>query len=59
MTAEVAWADEVGSPARAGIDHGLAQGRFAATRLPRTRGDRPRELAWMDRHMEAPPHARG
>ncbi len=48
-----------GSPARAGIDPTDSTRRSAASRLPRTRGDRPAFGLDISYAARAPPHARG
>ena len=47
------------SPAPAGIDHPPRMRKFSATRLPRTRGDRPRAARSINYYFRSPPHPRG
>ena len=48
-----------GSPAHAGIDLDMRYWAEKAVGLPRTRGDRPSEIARPARAVRAPPHTRG
>ena len=48
-----------GSPAHAGIDPGRADTTRSRKRLPRTRGDRPRQTSGRRTAAPAPPHTRG
>ncbi len=51
--------DEDGSPAHAGMDPARAAARFAAARLPRSRGDGPIARRVADSARAAPPLTRG
>ncbi len=52
-------ADQLGSPAHAGIDPRPRSTTAASTRLPRTRGDRPTSPRVDSSRRPAPPHTRG